>query len=469
MHVTRGGGATWANVTPKIPGAPKFAYVSKVEPSRADEGTVYVSFDGHRTGDYGTHLYASSDYGATFRSIAANLPKGEVVRTVTEDQKNPDVHYVSTETGRWVSVDRGRAWTRVRANLPTVPVYEITQHARDNAMILATHGRAIWILDDMTLFQSWTQAQSRDAWVYGSRAATLRLPTSDQERGFQGDMLLLGENPPMAATIAYVTRVKPDSVRIEIRDAAGAVVRQVKGDTAKATRPAMGLNIARWDLRIEPLPEPKSGASPAENPFGGGGGGREGPYVLPATYVATVFVNGKSIGATDVVVRSDPESQVATADRKANFELSKELQGINGWLADAVTAVKQVNMQLALIRKELGDSTKVLPAYRASLDTLAKMIAPLKRKFLVRDEGEEIEFSSEMFRQVLTFKLSGLAGDLGGFLSGPTAQNLRTMEELRKEIPESVTETNALVTRFSAFVKQLSDAGVYPVMPKVVK
>ena len=131
--------------------------------------------------------------------------------------------------------------------------------------------------------------------------------------------------------------------------------------------------------------------------------------------------------------------------------------------------MKLVNTQLAAIRKELGDSTKMPAAYRASLDTLAKMIAPLKRKFLLRDEGEEIEFSSEMFRQVLTFKVSGLAGDLGGFLSGPTAQNLRTMEELRKEIPAAVTETNALVTRFSAFVKQLSDAGVYPVMPKPVK
>ena len=182
-------------MTPRISGAPKFAYVSKVEPSRADEGTVYVSFDAHRTGDYGTYLYASSDYGASFRSIAAGLPKGEVVRTVTEDQKNPDVLYIGTETGLWVSVDRGKAWTRVRANLPTVPVYEITQHVRDNAMILATHGRAIWILDDMTPFQDWTQAHSRDAWVYGSRPATLRLRTSDQERGFQGDMLFLGENP----------------------------------------------------------------------------------------------------------------------------------------------------------------------------------------------------------------------------------------------------------------------------------
>ncbi|MBI3791778.1 MAG: glycosyl hydrolase [Gemmatimonadetes bacterium] len=466
VHVTRDGGATWTNVTPRIAGAPRFAYVSKVEPSRVDEGTAYVSFDSHRTGDYGTYLYVTTDYGASFRSLAGGFPKGEVIRTVSEDQRNPDVLYAGTETGLWVSHDRGKGWTRVRANLPVVPVYEITQHSRDNAMILATHGRAIWILDDMTPLQTWTAAQTQAGWVFGSPGATLRLPASEQERGFQGDMLFLGENPPMAAPITYITKAKPDSVRIEITDASGAVIRQVKGDTAKAKRPALGLNVAHWDLRIEPLPEPKGGGT--ENPFGGGSN-REGPLVLPGNYVATVFVNGKKIGGTDVVVRSDPESQVSAADRKANFDLMKELHGLNGRLQDAVAAARQVQTQLAAIRKELADSAKTPAAYRATLDSLTKQIEPLKKKFLLRDEGEEIQFSAELFRAVLPFKVGGLGGDLSGFLTGPTAQNLRTMDEVRREVPAAVDETNALVARFTAFVKQLSDVGIYPVMPKPVK
>ena len=469
VHVTRDGGATWANVTAKIPGAPKRAYVSKVEPSRADEGTVYLSFDAHRTGDYGTYLYVSTDYGASFRSIASNLPTGEVVRTITEDQQNADLIYLGTETGLWVSLDRGKAWTKVRANLPTVPIYEITQHSRDNAMILATHGRAIWILDDMTPFQGWTKGQSANGSVFASPAATLRLLTSDQERSFQGDMLFLGENPPMAATIAYQTKVKPDSVRIDITDAAGVFVRTVKADTARSKRPAIGLNIARWDLRIEPLPEPKGGmpAGRGDNPFGGGG--RDGPHVLPGKYVASVFVNGAKIGSTDVVVRADPESQISVTDRKANFELAKELQQLAGRMSDAATAVRQVNTQLGLIRKELADSAKTPAPLRTMLDSLTKQIAPLKKKFMVRDEGEEVAFSSELLREVLTFKVGGLAGDLGGFLAGPSAQNQRTMDEVRRDVPAAVSETNALVARFTAFVKQLSDAGVYPVMPKPVK
>jgi photosystem II stability/assembly factor-like uncharacterized protein len=468
VHVTKDGGATWANVTSKIPGAPKFAYVSKVEPSRVDEGTAYVSFDAHRTGDYGTYLYVTTDYGTTFRSIAGTLPKGEVVRTISEDQKNPDVLYIGTETGLWVSLDRGKAWTRLRANLPTVPVYEITQHSRDNAMILATHGRAIWILDDMTPLQTWTAAQAQTGWVFGTKGATLRLPVSEQERGFQGDMLFLGENPPLAATIAYLTKVKPDSVRIEITNASGAVIRQVKGDTVKANRPALGLNVARWDLRIEPLPETKRAGGATANPFGGGGE-RQGPLVLPGAYVATVFVNGTKIGGTDVAVRSDPESQISAADRKANFDLLTELQLLNGRLGDAVDVAKQVHAQLGAIKKELADSAKVPASFRATLDSITKDFAPFKKRFLISDEGEEIEFSAELFRDVLPFKVGGLAGDLGGFLAGPSAQNLRTMDEVRREVPKAVDDTNVLVARFTAFVKQLSEAGIYPVMPKPVK
>jgi photosystem II stability/assembly factor-like uncharacterized protein len=458
VHLSRDGGATWTNVTAKIPGAPRFAYVSKVEPSRYADGTAYVAFDSHRTGDYGTYLYVTTDFGASFRSIAANLPKGEVVRTISEDQKNGDVLYIGTESGLWVSTDRGRAWVKVRANLPTVPVYEITQHPRDNAMILATHGRAIWILDDMTPFQAWATSQASDSWVFGSKAATLTLPMTDQERSYQGDMIFLGENPPLAAFISYTVKTKPDSVRIVINDAAGARVREIKGDTAKASRPSAGFNRASWDLRIEPLPEVK-----------GGRGEIGGPLVLPGSYVATVFVNGKSIGSTDITVRSDPESQISAADRKANFDILTELQLLNGRLTGAVVSVQQLNTQFAAIRKALGDSAKVPAALRATIDTLTRLLTPLRRKFAILDDGEEFEYTPDLARRIVQNKLGGVIGNLSGFLAGPSATDLRALGEVRTEAPAAVNETNTLVTRFAAFVKQLAAAGLYPAVPKVIQ
>lgn len=466
VHVSKDGGTTWTNLTPRIPGAPRWAYVSKVEPSRFADGTVYVSFDGHRTGDYGTYIYASTDFGGTFRSIASNLPKGEVIRTITEDQKNADVIYVGTETGLWISTDRGRAWTKVRANLPTVPVYEITQHSRDNAMILATHGRALWILDDMTPFQNYGRTTAADGYVFASKGGVLRLPVSEQERSFQGDMLFMGENPPFAAPITYFLKTRPDSVRIVITDASGATVREVKGDTAKATRPAAGVNVTQWDMRVEPLPEPKN--PPAGGGFGFGGN-RNGPLVLPGEYKATVFANGKAIGSTTLGIRKDPESQITDADRKASFELQKELHALNGRLTEAVTATRQTNTQLAQIKRDLGDSTKIPAAVRASLDSMTKLLAPIKKKFFIADEGEELTFSAEVLREVVTFKLGNAAGNLSGFLAGPSAQDLRTVEELRKEVPAVVDETNAMLARMRAFTKQLADAGLWPVVPASVK
>jgi photosystem II stability/assembly factor-like uncharacterized protein len=458
VHVSKDGGATWTNVTPKIPGAPKFAYVSKVEPSRFDEGTVYVSFDSHRTGDYGSYLYVSTDFGGSFKSIAANLPKGEVVRTITEDQRNADVLYIGTESGLWISTDRGRSWVKVRANLPTVPVYEVTQHSRDNAMILATHGRGIWILDDMTPFQQYDKVRDSDGFVFASRGGVLQLPMTDQVRSYQGDMIFLGENPPLAAFITYAMKTKPDSVRIVIKDASGAVVRELKSDTAKASRPAAGLNLANWDLRIQAVSESKEA-----------GGDLAGPLVLPGSYIATVYANGRAIGGTDVVVRADPESQISLAERKANFDILKELQLLTGRLNEAVAAARQVNAQLGDIKKALSDTTKTPSALGATLDTLAKLMTPLKRKFVIQDEGEEFEYTADMYRQVITAKLGGLTGNLGGFLAGPSTQDLRVLDEVRREAPAAVDETNTLVGKLVEFVKQLAAAGFYPVVPKPVR
>ena len=153
-------GKTWTQVIDKVPGLPKGIYVSRVAPSRFDEGTVYVTFDGHRQNDFETYIYASTDFGQTWRSIDANL-KGEVARTITEDLKNPDVLYLGTETGLFVSIDRAKSWMRLKANLPTVRIDEITLHPRDNAMLLATHGRGIWMLDNMAPIQEYAAAQAR--------------------------------------------------------------------------------------------------------------------------------------------------------------------------------------------------------------------------------------------------------------------------------------------------------------------
>ena len=160
VSVTRDGGKSWNNVTANFAGVPKWTYVSDVVPSQHTDGAAYVTFDGHRGGDYGTYVFATTDFGATTKSIVSNLPKGEVARTIAEDPKNADLLYLGTETGLWVSHNRGGQWTRLKANLPTTPIYEIKIHPRDNDLILATHARGVWILDDPGVIQQWAKAEA---------------------------------------------------------------------------------------------------------------------------------------------------------------------------------------------------------------------------------------------------------------------------------------------------------------------
>ncbi|MEW6323508.1 MAG: glycosyl hydrolase, partial [Acidobacteriota bacterium] len=250
VSVTQDAGKSWKNVTP--PGVPKFTYVSDVVPSRAAAGTAYVTFDGHRQGDYGTYVFTTTDFGGSWRAIANGLPKGEVARTIAEDRRNPDILYLGTETGLWLSFNRGGQWMRLKANLPTMPIYEIKQHPRDNDLILASHARGVWILDDMTPIQQWAKAESAAAFLFDAEPAVAFNAANDQMKGFEGDRLFLGPNPAPGATLAYYLRAAAKEVKLTIRSG-NDVVRELSGDDLRGRNTA-GLHIVKWDLRVQPLP-----------------------------------------------------------------------------------------------------------------------------------------------------------------------------------------------------------------------
>ena len=264
VQVSRDTGRSWTNVTDKIPGLPSGIWVSEVVPSKFDEGTVYATFDGHRQNDFGTYIYVSHDFGQTWQSAAANL-KDEVIKTMTEDLKNPDVLYAGAETGLFVSIDRAKSWVRIKANLPTVRIDEITLHPRDNAMVLATHGRAIWILDHLEPIQEYAAAQSATADVKVFTLppfAMFRRPARDRNYEFWGDQTFFGENPPPAAVVSWVNKKAVGEVKLRITDAAGREIREISGPVLANSNKA-GIQSACWDLRVQPNPAPPPARSPS--------------------------------------------------------------------------------------------------------------------------------------------------------------------------------------------------------------
>ena len=243
-------GKTWQNITKNIPGFPAGdAFVSEVVPSAFDAATVYVTVDNHRLNDYAPYMWVSTDFGATFRSIVGNLT-GENVRTLTEDQRNRDVLYIGTETGIFLSLDRGKSWQRLKANFPTVRVDEITLHPRDNAMLVATHGRALWILDHLEPIQEYAAAQSA---ANDASCSRFRRRSSGRRRTIATTSS--GDTSTSSARIRRTTRSFSISSRSRFRISSFASPTPPERRCARSTFPAAknqpGIQTVCWDMRGE--------------------------------------------------------------------------------------------------------------------------------------------------------------------------------------------------------------------------
>jgi hypothetical protein len=232
LQVSRNGGESWKNVAANVPGLPKQTYVSRIVPSTAGAGVAYAAFDGHRADDYTTYLYVTTDYGETWKSVSNGIVKETgTIHAFREHPRNPNVLFAGTEFGLYVSIDKGAHWTRFSSNLPTVPVFDIAIHPRENDLILATHGRGVWIMDDITpIEQLNASVLESPLHVFDLRSA-IEWRISDH-KGVTGNKLMTAQNPPFGALIHYYLKSSlagKDEVVITIADKSGKTVRELKG------------------------------------------------------------------------------------------------------------------------------------------------------------------------------------------------------------------------------------------------
>jgi len=504
LAVTRDAGKTWTQVIEKISGVPKEIYVSEVVPSRFDEGTVYATFDGHRQNDFETYIYASSDFGQTWRSIAANL-KGEIARTLTEDLKNPDVLYLGTETGLFLSLDRGKSWQRLKANLPTVRIDEITLHHRDNAMLLATHGRTIWILDNLAPIQEYAAAQTTTAGgklFTPSPTAMFRRPASDRNYQFWGDQTFFGENPPQAAVISWYLKNPVENVQLKIVDAAGREVREISG-TVLASSNRAGIQSACWDLRVQPAPAAAGGApgrgqgggqagrqggpggvAATQSPFGAGcggaggggrggfggaGGGNPGPYVLPGTYNVSLVADGKTVDTKSLRVMADPEVVLTEVERKKMFDMAMEMHELQRRGTEVATGMGPLNTRLAELAKEVGSKAEVPADLKASVETLQKDVAALAPKLTLpvafgRGGGGRGGGAGDSLVARVGQAKTGLMGGMW-----PTELTMRAYADSKAQLPKAIADANSLFARAATLSSSLTKYNLTLTAPTPVK
>ena len=492
VSVTRDGGRKWENVTGKIPNLPQGIYVSEVVPSRFTEGVVYATFDGHRQNDFRTYIYASSDFGQTWRPINANLTD-EIARTLTEDTRNPDVLYLGTETGLFVSLNRGQQWQRIKANLPTVRIDEITLHPRDNAMILATHGRTIWILDHLEPIQELAAAMSAaaDADLFTPPAfAWYQRPARDRNYEFWGDQTFYGQNPPQAARLSWYLKKPATSVALKIADAAGREVREISGPVL-ASETKAGINMACWDLRVQPAGGPQipaggrqAAAGPGaqgnqqrtEDPFGagcgaaggGGGGGRgggagsAGPFVLPGTYNVTLLVDGKAVETKPLKVIADPEVVLTEAERKSMFDRAMEMHELQGKATEVAGKLSPLNLQVQAAAKEIAAKSDIPADVKAQFEAFQKELAAVVPKFIAQGGGGRGGGGFGGGGGATTNVLQRIQQAKGGLMGGmtPTANTVNAYTEAKTTAPQAINEANAVLAKARAISALLAKHGV---------
>jgi photosystem II stability/assembly factor-like uncharacterized protein len=295
LQVSRDGGATWTNVADRIARFEQNYYVETIEPSHVDPGTAYVGLDGHYWGDFKPHLFKTSDYGETWTRISANLPERGHVNAIREDLKNPRLLYVATEAGVFVSLDGGQAWTKFMNNLPAVPADDLVIHPREQDLVLATHGRSFYILDDTSPLQQLTpEVLAQDAHLFTVRPAVLWNRDVPHHRG-GGTAIFRAQNPPDGAIVSYYLKTGASELRIQVLDALGSVVREMTGPREP------GIHRVQWDLRRAT----PAGARPVNNPLTGTTLAPAGPLVAPGDYAVRLTTGGRTV-TTSLRVERDP-------------------------------------------------------------------------------------------------------------------------------------------------------------------
>ncbi|MGD8816482.1 MAG: hypothetical protein PVJ51_04800 [Acidobacteriota bacterium] len=314
VQLTRDDGGEWTDLRPNIAGVPRGLWVSRVVASHFAEGRAYVTFDGHRSDNFDAWVFRTDDYGATWTNIGAGLP-AKPVYVIAEDGHNPDLLFVGNELGVWGTVDGGRAWTRLDNGLPTVPVYDLIIHPREGDLIAATHGRSVWILDDISALQQLdAEVLASDAWLFDSKVAT-------QWRGIsrgatRGHKLFMGRNPltiqqrspgnspselSNSAAIHFFVR-DPEEVTLTISEVDGEQQFETTIDAHA------GINRYFWPMRFPPSDNGGQGAGGRGGRGGRGfGRGAQGAAAEPGTYLVRITVGDDTLTST-LRVRSDPDA-----------------------------------------------------------------------------------------------------------------------------------------------------------------
>jgi photosystem II stability/assembly factor-like uncharacterized protein len=511
LHVTRDGGKSWDSVEKNVKGVPANTWIPHITPSPHDAGTAFVVFDNHRRSDWTPYIYKTADYGKSWTSLATKNLWGYAL-VVAQDPEDKDLLFLGTEFGLWLSQDGGKSWLQWKAGLPTVSVMDLAIHPREHDLVIATHGRGLYVIDDIRPLRTLSEETQKQP------LHLFPLPDAQQYRSSQGagmrspgDADFRGQTRPYGALITYSLNTpglphpdedkererkeaeraakaapppqpaggkplvqetapakdegadeargkgKGPKTKIEILDAGGKVIRTFDGPAK------LGVNRATWDLRLDSPRRIPRKSDEEESEFRRA----RGAEVLPGAYTVRVSMGDqKAEGKLNVV--GDPRFQIQPGAREASFQAIQRAANLGNTVTDAVDRITRarndINAVTAKLRRQDEEAKRQNPD---SADPARKELLAASRRLLQKLDALEKRFwHSDQTKGLLPdddleSRIGGAARGLGSSWDAPTPALLATLDRSERDLKVALSDLNKLFAEdVAAFRAKVRDAKV---------
>jgi len=451
LQLTRDGGKTWTNVIGNVPGLPKNSWVSWVQASNFDAATAYAAFDRHTFGDMAPYVFRTTDYGKTWTPLVTPQESRGVrgyAHVVKEDLVQPNLLFLGTEFGLFVSIDGGKNWAQFKGNhFPGVAVRDLAIQPRDNDLVLATHGRGIWIVDDITPLRALTpDLLTQEVAFVSARPVQQRIEGSGGWAN--GDAVFVGDNPPDAAVITYYQRARHlfGKLKLEILDESGRVLDELPA----SKRP--GLNRVTWPMRAKPPRVPPA----AQIAFAG----TRGPRLVPGVYTVRL-TKARKVSETKLTVGLDRRAKFSEADRKAQFDAAMKVGALFGdesALMDRILDLRKALAQGSAAVPEGDPLRKNISDFDGKVDAVRKKIVATTEGGAITGEERLREHTDQLYGSLLSYE-----GKPGDYL-------IAYIDTLNRELADATKDFEQLLAQdLPALNESLKTKGQQPIPPPPAK
>jgi len=459
VHVSQDDGKTWTNITPAA--LPEWALISYVEPSHFDVATCYVSATRFKKADSKPYVFKTTDFGKTWKLITNGLPADTYNRCVREDPNKKGLLYCGLETGIYVSFDDGANWQSLQLNLPNTPIHDIQVQKRENDLVVATHGRSFWILDDITTLYQFADAANKNYYLYKPRIAYRT------KGGFSDDVNAQeGTNAPNGVMLRYFLKDRPTKeVKLKFETVTGdsiitfSSLKNINGEPAEISKDFYesktkkygmlsidsGMNMFAWDMQY-PAAKGDTGVTFM-------GGSFAGPYIVPGTYNAKLFVADSLVQTQQVTIVNDPRYNFTSADLTAQFDLAMQVHNKLNETGKATKQIRYIRNQLNKFIADTEDSVEVREVRKMAtpiIDSLTKIEETLFNP-KIRANEDNLRFPIRLEEKLGSLNATILSTD-----GKPTASMHASYQSLKGRIDLQLQNLKTLITKDLAAFNEMA-------------